>query len=157
MNFNSNCFNGTVFISTELLITQFADQVNMRLISMMISNISRILKLLKYLYGASMSIFFCIIIIRAIWCYSYLDLSDLESLTGSFCSSLQYCSWFPVVYHCMSHSMWNNLTLPTWPPLILLKFCLVRSMYPSRNENPQNFITLPRVVQKLLPPEIWAF
>ena len=78
-------------------MTQFDEQVRIRLISQLIKGISIVLKnCFKYFNGIATSAF---IIPRSLVLSENLDLNlnELESVTRSFGSSLQYFHKFPVV------------------------------------------------------------
>ena len=67
-SFVSVIANFAAWFAAALDVTQFADQVRMRLISQLINGISRVLqKLLKYFSGISILIFFV-----PSWAYSFL-------------------------------------------------------------------------------------
>ena len=72
-------------------MTQFADQVNITLISQLICGISSILqKLLRYSNGIATSTF-TVSSVSVLFANLDLNLNDLDSVMLSFRSSQQYC------------------------------------------------------------------
>ena len=85
-------FVNVVSLSTSE-ITQFADQVKVRLISELIKGISRVLlKLLKYFNGTAISAFITPSLLVAAKNLA-LNLNELESVMGFLDSSLLYCNF----------------------------------------------------------------
>ena len=80
-------------------ITQFLDQVKIRLISQLINNILRaIQKLLKYFNGTDTSKYFVLRSSGVFPVTLILDLNDSDSVILSFDSSLYYCLKLPNVF-----------------------------------------------------------
>ena len=80
-------------------ITQFLDQVKIRLISQLINDILRaIQKLLKYFNGTDISKYFVLRSSGVFPVILILDLNDSDSVILSFDSSLYYCLKLPNVF-----------------------------------------------------------
>ena len=80
-------------------ITQFLDQVKIRIISQLIHDILRaIQKLLKYFNGTDISKYFVLRSSGVFPVILILDLNDSDSVILSFDSSLYYCLKLPNVF-----------------------------------------------------------
>ena len=82
------------------------------------------------------------VLLRAVWIHNRAFVSKLQQKISMNKNLL------------LGHSMWNGPNfkkLPTWPSCHGFFWNFAKSMYPSRNENPENSIVFLWTVPKLKP------